>query len=331
MGGKRHLLPGQKSSDRKNGITDCMKEKRNREGVNWFVVLLAITLVLFGSVRGYAAYASELGGFDISTGTGEFDGDWSDWDDEPAYDTPEQGSDSNQTDDVRNDGQEIQGAMEGIAADHNDYENDTAANWNTQDSFDATESGSTSYVQRYAEEYESQNSNGSRTENRTGMTGDVSENTSNSEMFPTVLPTNTLTPIPTPTSEPTNTPTPVFTEVPQEEVNTVTEYREEYYLPPAECLRKMRLFCWKETLPGGEAAEIQLNEKIVQNIISVQVNGQEKEWETETKGRIKTLKIYGLSEERNDMKLALMLPADLTWTGDKKNVILTYTILKDKR
>ena len=60
------------------------------------------------------------------------------------------------------------------------------------------------------------------------------------ETSPTWIPT--VTPTPTSVPAPTATSIPVFTEVPKEEVETVTEYKEEYRLPPAECLRKMKLY-----------------------------------------------------------------------------------------
>ena len=46
------------------------------------------------------------------------------------------------------------------------------------------------------------------------------------ETSPTWIPT--VTPTPTPVPAPTATSIPVFTEVPKEEVETVTEYKEEY-------------------------------------------------------------------------------------------------------
>ena len=138
------------------------------------------------------------------------------------------------------------------------------------------------------------------------------------ETSPTWIPTVTPTPIPAPTP----TSIPVFTEVPKEEVETVTEYKEEYRLPPAECLRKMKLLCLRQELGKGEYAEIRTKKNAVVEIVSVRVNGQEKDWDTE--GEI--VRVHDLVNDINLLEIAVMIPADFTWTGEKKNVILTYNV-----
>ena len=140
------------------------------------------------------------------------------------------------------------------------------------------------------------------------------------ETSPTWIPT--VTPTPTPVPAPTATSIPVFTEVPKEEVETVTEYKEEYRLPPAECLRKMKLLCLRQELGKGEYAEIRIKKNAVVEIVSVRVNGQEKDWDTE--GEI--VRVHDLVNEINLLEIAAMIPADFTWTGEKKNVILTYNV-----
>ena len=138
------------------------------------------------------------------------------------------------------------------------------------------------------------------------------------ETSPTWTPTVTPTLVPAPTA----TSIPVFTEVPKEEVETVTEYKEEYRLPPAECLRKMKLLCLRQELGKGEYAEIRIKKNTVVEIVSVRVNGQEKDWDTE--GEI--VRVHDLVNEINLLEIAAMIPADFTWTGEKKNVILTYNV-----
>ena len=138
------------------------------------------------------------------------------------------------------------------------------------------------------------------------------------ETSPTWIPAVTPTPVPAPTA----TSIPVFTEVPKEEVETVTEYKEEYRLPPAECLRKMKLLCLRQELGKGEYAEIRIKKNAVVEIVSVRVNGQEKDWDTE--GEI--VRVHDLVNEINLLEIAAMIPADFTWTGEKKNVILTYNV-----
>lgn len=140
------------------------------------------------------------------------------------------------------------------------------------------------------------------------------------ETSPTWIPT--VTPTPTPVPAPTATSIPVFTEVPKEEVETVTEYKEEYRLPPAECLRKMKLLFLRQELGKGEYAEIRIKKNAVVEIASVRVNGQEKDWDTE--GEI--VRVHDLVNDINLLEIAAMIPADFTWTGEKKNVILTYNV-----
>ena len=57
-------------------------------------------------------------------------------------------------------------------------------------------------------------------------------------------------------------------------------------------------------------------------IVSVRVNGQEKDWDTE--GEI--VRVHDLVNDINLLEIAAMIPADFTWTGEKKNVILTYNV-----
>ena len=288
-------------------------------------ILISMAL-LGGSSKFWAVYASEFGGFDVSTGTGAFDTDWSDWDDEPAYETPAQDNNA-YADKVRNNGQ-IPGedTTDSTTADIREYDSTMSDSWNEQTNSGTEEGGNSFYDQSYADEYVSQ-SNGNRSTNRNETSNnDVAEAAESENPTPTLLLTDTPTPVPTPTAEPKITPTPAFTEVPREEVNTVTEYKETYKLPPAECLKKMKLFYWNKELPGGEYAKIQINKETAQLVISVRINGQEMDWQTETKAGITTMKVSGLSEKRNHIELAVMVPVDLAWTRNEKNVILTYNV-----
>lgn len=297
--------------------------EKGKRGINIIIVLLTGALLVSGSVREIMAYASEFGGFDISTETGESGGDWSDWDDEPAYDTPEQGNSSDEVENIRDDVQDtLQDSADSGVTDNGYYENDTVTSRRPQESSEAAGNVSSSYEQNYEEE-ELQSGNRNRTDNETGS---GNENVSNSVAIPTSTPTKTPTPVPTPVLTPTDTPTPAFTEVPQEEINKITEYKEEYHLPPAECMSKMKLIYWREELPGGTYAEVRSDNRLTQNVMSVRINGQEKEWSEEMEEGQKILKLQGLSEEINYIELAVMLPADLTWTREQKNVILTCKV-----
>ena len=311
-----------------------MAENRNKIKIRIKAGILISIVLFWGGSKFLSVYASEFGGFDVSTGTGAFDTDWSDWDDESADNEPEQGNSENYTDDIRDNGQQTNGNTAGSAVtDNSGYESRTSDNWSGQEYSESSGNADSFYDQNYADEYDwqSSNENGGASSNETTDGNEISNDDMAEAAYsevptPTLLPTDTPVPVPTPTVEPTVTPTPAFTEVPREEVNTVTEYKEEYRLPPTECLRKMKLLYWNRELPGGKYAEIQIKKEVAQMIVSVRINGQEKDWQTETKAGVITLKIFGLSEKRNHVELTVMVPVDLAWTRNEKNVILTYNV-----
>lgn len=289
-----------------------------RNNLFWKVLFSLLIMAVYGSCS--AAYAAEFGGFEVSTGTGEYEGNGEEWEDEPVCNTPEQNDSNTYVDEARNDGQESEQNISGTVSSYNEeYEQVPVQNWNARESSTTTEKARSS-VTEYTERYRGENENKSSSimdEDRIIK----SENTVVSipaETSPTWTPTVTPTPVPAPTA----TSIPVFTEVPKEEVETVTEYKEEYRLPPAECLRKMKLLCLRQELGKGEYAEIRIKKNAVVEIVSVRVNGQEKDWDTE--GEI--VRVHDLVNEINLLEIAAMIPADFTWTGEKKNVILTYNV-----
>ena len=303
-----------------------MAGNKNKLKIRIKAGILISMAFLSGIVKFLSVDASEFGGFDVSTGTGAFDTDWSEWDNEPAYEEP--AKDNNDTEEVCDNGQvSEENIADSTMADIREYDSTMSGDWNEQTNSGTGEVGNSFYDQHYVDEYVSQ-SNGNRSTNRNeSLNNDSTEAVTYSEIpEPTLLPTDTPTPVSTPTAEPTVTPTPAFTEVPREEVSTVTEYEEAYKLPPAECLKKMKLFYWNKELSGGKYAEIQINKEMAQQIISVRINGQEMAWQTKTKSGITTIRVLGLSEKRNHMELAVMVPADLAWTRNEKNVILTYNV-----
>ena len=289
-----------------------------RNNLFWKVLFSLLIMAVYGSCS--AAYAAEFGGFDVSTGTGEYEGTGEEWEDEPVYNTPEQNDSNPYADEAQNDGQESEQNTSGTVSSYNEeYEQVPVQNWNARESSTTTEKARSSETE-YTERYRGENENVSSSimdEDRIIE----SENTVVSlpaETSPTWIPTVTPTPIPAPTP----TSIPVFTEVPKEEVETVTEYKEEYRLPPAECLRKMKLLCLRQELGKGEYAEIRTKKNAVVEIVSARVNGQEKDWDTE--GEI--VRVPDLVNDINLLEIAVMIPADFTWTGEKKNVILTYNV-----
>lgn len=291
-----------------------------RNNLFWKVLFSLLIMAVYGSCS--AAYAAEFGGFEVSTGTGEYEGTGEEWEDEPVCNTPEQNDSNTYVDEARNDGQESEQNTSGTVSSYNEeYEQVPVQNWNVRESSTTTEkarSSVTEYTERYREENENK-SNSIMDEDRI-IKSESTVVSIPAETSPTWIPT--VTPTPTPVPAPTATSIPVFTEVPKEEVETVTEYKEEYRLPPAECLRKMKLLFLRQELGKGEYAEIRIKNNTVVEIVSVRVNGQEKDWDTE--GEI--VRVHDLVNEINLLEIAAMIPADFTWTGEKKNVILTYNV-----
>lgn len=289
-----------------------------RNNLFWKVLFSLLIMAVYGSCS--AAYAAEFGGFEVSTGTGEYEETGEEWEDEPVCNTPEQNDSNTYVDEARNDGQESEQNTSGTVSSYNEeYEQVPVQNWNVRESSTTTEkarSSVTEYTERYREENENKSSS-IMDEDRI-LESESTVVSLPAETSPTWTPTVTPTPVPVPTA----TSIPVFTEVPKEEVETVTEYKEEYRLPPAECLRKMKLLCLRQELGKGEYAEIRIKKNTVVEIVSVRVNGQEKDWDTE--GEI--VRVHDLVNEINLLEIAAMIPADFTWTGEKKNVILTYNV-----
>ena len=249
-----------------------------RNNLFWKVLFSLLIMAVYGSCS--AAYAAEFGGFEVSTGTGEYEGTGEEWEDEPVCNTPEQNDSNTYVDEARNDGQESEKNTSGTVSSYNEeYEQVPVQNWNARESSTTTEKNRSS-VTEYTERYRGENENKSSSimdEDRI-IKSESTVVSIPAETSPTWIPT--VTPTPTPVPAPTATSIPVFTEVPKEEVETVTEYKEEYRLPPAECLRKMKLLCLRQELGKGEYAEIRIKKNTVVEIVSVRVNGQEKDWDT---------------------------------------------------
>lgn len=95
-------------------------------------------------------------------------------------------------------------------------------------------------------------------------------------------------------------------------------------VPSAACRMsaKNETLILRQELGKGEYAEIRIKKNAVVEIVSVRVNGQEKDWDTE--GEI--VRVHDLVNDINLLEIAAMIPADFTWTGEKKNVILTYNV-----
>ena len=280
-----------------------------------------MTLLILNGISS-GVYAMELGGFDVSAGADEID-DWADWDNDETGGASEEWNDgggSGESDDTYENSisaggrtstaqeteswQEIPFGSEntGNAGSDITAEQSDLQSSNPEVPMDTGNPASGSYDgsgQRYTENMERKN--------------DVETVW---ELTDTPLPT------PSPTITPTATPTPVLTEVPESEVSKVTEFHEEYRIPPAECLKKMKLFYWNKTVRGGKRLEIEVSHRVVA-VVSFRINDQEESWAMDS-GRICT---GGLDETvEYNVELVMMVPTDLTWTETQKNVILSCNV-----
>lgn len=97
-----------------------------------------LIMAVYGSCS--AAYAAEFGGFEVSTGTGEYEGNGEEWEDEPVCNTPEQNDSNTYVDEARNDGQESEQNTSGTVSSYNEeYEQVPVQNWNARESSTTTE------------------------------------------------------------------------------------------------------------------------------------------------------------------------------------------------
>ena len=286
----------------------------------FFLLLAGILLVLNGISAG--VYAMELGGFDVTTGVDDVN-DWADWD-EDGTDGVSENESAGSVDSVSGD---TYGETENtVWEESSDRETESrqeepagtenrANAGNTEVMNQADTGGGVKTDQIQAGNLDSMNTDGYR------QTYTGSAEINNQEI--TEVPTDTPVPMPSPTITPTAIPSPEPTEVPESEVDKVTEFHEEYRIPPAECLKKMKLFYWKETVRGREKMEIKLNHRVVAAVASLRINGQEISWTTDW-GNIC---IDQLQEDKeNQIELTAMVPADLSWTEIKKNAILSYNV-----
>ena len=283
--------------------------------------MVAGVLLILSSIN-QVVYAMELGGFDVSTGVD----DWADWEEDESGDIAENVPADNTGSDGNDMYEEPDIAGWDIAYGQENETWQSAETWSDSGSGSGnqayTEESATGQADRHGNSYADNAGNHSETAEGANGTAQASQQEINRELTIEAAPP-TDTPVPTPTPEPTNTPIPVLTEVPENEINKVTEFHEEYRIPPAECLRKMKLYYWKEEFSGGERMEIRLNPEAAVAVISLRINGEEKFWELADN----KINIEALPEEANGrVELAIMIPVDLPWTEIKKNVILSYNV-----
>ena len=282
--------------------------------------MAGILLVLNSISSG--VYAMELGGFDVTTGVDDVD-DWTDWDEDVTDGVSENESagsvDSGSGDaygETENTGWEESSERDTESRQEEPTGTENRANTgNTEVMNQVDTGGSVRTDQIQAESLDSTDTDGY------GQTYTGSAEINNQAVAE--VPTDTPFPMPSPTITLTAIPTPVPTEVPESEVDKVTEFHEEYRIPPAECLTKTKLFYWKETVRGREKMEIKLNHRVVAAVISLRINGQEVSRTTDS-GNICIVQLQ--EDNENLIELAAVVPSDLSWTEIKKDAILSYNV-----
>lgn len=303
------------------GIRRKCAQMSGKNGKKKFFLLLAGILLVLNSISS-GVYAMELGGFDVMTGVDDVD-DWSDWDEDGTDGGTEDESSGNVDSEsgdtygeIENTGWEGSSDRETESRQEEPAGTENRANAsNTEVMNQADTGGSVRTDQIQAGSLDSMDTDGY------GQTDTVSVEINNQAVAE--VPTDTSVPTLSPTITPTAIPTPVPTEVPESEVDKVTEFHEEYRISPAECLTKMKLFYWTETVRGREKMEIKLNHRVVAAVISFRINGQEVSRTTDSRN----ICIVQLQEDNENLiELAAMVPSDLSWTEIKKNAILSYNV-----
>lgn len=292
-----------------------------KNGKKKFFLLLAGILLVLNSISS-GVYAMELGGFDVMTGVDDVD-DWSDWDETETGSAAENGTSSGRDSESGDTYGETEttgweGSFEWETESRQEEPDGTenrANAANTEVMNQAGTGGSVKTDQIQAGSLDSMDTDGYGQ----AYTGSAEIN----NQAVAEVPTDTPFPMPSPTITPTAIPTPVPTEVPESEVNKVIEFHEEYRIPPTECLKKMKLFYWKETVRGREKMEIKLNHRVVAAVISFRINGQEVSRTTDS-GNICIVQLQ--EDNENLIELAAMVPSDLSWTEIKKDAILSYNV-----
>ena len=249
-----HLLKNGRNGMKEAGIILGRTKQSFLEGA--FSLLI---MAVYGSCS--AAYAAEFGGFEVSTGTGEYEGTGEEWEDEPVCNTPEQNDSNTYVDEARNDGQESEQNTSGTVSSYNEeYEQVPVQNWNARESSTTTGKNRSS-VTEYTERYRGENENVSSSimdEDRI-IKSERTVVSIPAETSPTWIPT--VTPTPTPVPAPTATSIPVFTESPERRGGNSN--RVQGRVPSAACRMsaKNETLCLRQELGKGEYAEIQNQEE----------------------------------------------------------------------
>lgn len=277
---------------------DCREKKRL-----WYVSGLLITLSFMTTVN-----AMELGGFDVTTGTADFEDEMWDWEEPPSPET-------------------------------------TVSNGEETDSNEINESNSNDHIQppQVSEEKNTQENNifqSSPDESvsevlpttvpQSVSTPSVQEETL--QVTPVQKSTPTVIQMPSPiitqTPSASLTPVQIPTVLPSQQAEQITAYTEDYKIPPTECLQKMGLLYWKTEAEPGKILKISLDWEIAKEVVSVRVDGREISWMS--KENCLEIQLPSKEDEAEcslcTVEMMLMANRDFTWTQKQKNVILSYNV-----
>lgn len=281
------------------------KRIKSRAGRILYSVILVISLIVADRL-GNDSYAEELGGFDITTDVGAFEEDINGWDDETFQE--ENSSVEEKTLEDQNNGRN--NSEEVFVSDSTVYEQEPAA------------------VEKPANKITEEDK---MSQGTAGTEAEISSQQREKELSEEMLSESSqiLTPEPSPTLTETIMPSPTLaveiTPLLKTENIVSDEDRNEeadgYYIPPAECINKMKLSYGYAELGKGKNAEIFLDRDQIAGIVSVCVNEKEVLWK-EKADRIE----IELEEGDNTVRVAVMMRWDLAWTYRKKNVILSYNV-----
>lgn len=136
-----------------------------------------------------------------------------------------------------------------------------------------------------------------------------------------------------PTSEtvcvsPTPVPTETLISTLPAEMENVRNTAEGYRIPPAECRQSMQVIFQKLYVMRGKHVKIVFDSRLVTDVLSVRADEQEIRWEKNGSDlELFVPEKYEISENgKCVLEMAFMVKEDLTWTQNKKNVILSYDL-----
>lgn len=277
---------------------DCREKKRL-----WYVSGLLITLSFMTTVN-----AMELGGFDVTTGTADFEDEMWDWEEPPSPETTVSNGDETVSNEINESNSNVNIQIPQVSEEKNTQENNV---------FQSSADESVSEVLP-------------TTVPQSVSTPSVQEETLQVTPVQKLTPTVIQMPSPIITQTPSASLTPVHspTVLPSQRAEQITAYTEDYKIPPAECLQKMGLLYWKTEAEPGKILKISLDWEIAKEAVSVRVDGREISWMS--KENCLEIQLPSKEDEAESslctVEMMLMANRDFTWTQKQKNVILSYNV-----